>query len=243
MLLDRAAPKPGESVLDVGCGGGVTSLELARAVSPAGHVLGVDVSDVILDVARRRCADVANLRFEVGDAESMPLPGQAFDLIVSRFGVMFFETPEAAFGNLRAALKDDGRLVFMCWRMPAENPWMMVPAAAVFDVLGPPAPPDPEAPGPFAFGDPDRLRRILGDSGFVDVELEPVDAAVDLGSVERAVKLMSELGPAAALLADANDADRAKAFDALVASLRPFATAAGLWLPSATWIVSATRSA
>lgn len=239
ILLDRAAPRPGERVLDIGCGGGVTSAELARLVGPSGHVVGLDVADVILDVARRRYANVANLRFEAGDAELVPLPARTFDLITSRFGVMFFEDPVAAFANLATALKTGGRLVFMCWRTPPENPWMTAPAAAVFGVLGPPPPPDPDAPGPFAFGDPDRVRRILSAGGFTGIELEPVDETVDLGSVERAVELMSELGPAAALLAEAGEADRAKAIDAVTEALRPFATADGLRLPSATWIVSA----
>jgi SAM-dependent methyltransferase len=238
-LLDRAAARPGERVLDIGCGGGVTSAELARQVGPNGEVVGVDVSDVILDVARQRYAGVANLRFDAGDAQSMALPARAFDLITSRFGVMFFEDPVAAFGNLRASLGSGGRLVFMCWRTPPENPWMTMPAAAVFGVLGPPPPPDPEAPGPFAFGAADRVRRILGESGFVDIALEPIDVPVDLGSIERAVRLMSELGPAAALLEDASEKDRARAIEAVAAALRPFATADGLKLPSAAWVVSA----
>jgi SAM-dependent methyltransferase len=242
VLLASAAPKPGEFVLDVGCGGGVTSKAVADAVGTTGRVLGVDVSDLILDIARRRFARVSNLRFESGDAQSMVLSERAYDLVLSRFGVMFFEDPVAAFKNLYSSLKRYGRLVFMCWREPAANPWMTIPVGAVFSVLGPPPPPDPEAPGPFAFSDPNRVHRILAQAGFADVGMERVDADVDLGSIDRAVKLMSGLGPAARFLAEASKSDRAQAIDELRLSLSDYATSDGLKLPASTWVVSATRA-
>lgn len=240
ILLKRAAPKPGEIVLDVGCGGGITSKELADRVGPSGRVLGVDVSEVILDLARQRFSGVSNLSFEHGDAQQLELPPGAFDLIISRFGVMFFEDPIAAFSNLRSALKDNGRLVFMCWRTPQENPWMSVPATAVLEVLGSPPPPDPDAPGPFAFGNRDHVRRILEQSGFTAIGFEPIDENVDLGTIDEAIRLVSELGPAAAPLREATEAERKQAIEAVSEVLKKHETPDGVRLPSGTWIISAT---
>jgi SAM-dependent methyltransferase len=169
----------------------------------------------------------------------MPLPAKGFDLIVSRFGVMFFEDPIAAFRNLHAALRDNGRIVFICWRTAQENPWMAVPSAAAFEVLGPPPPPDAEAPGPFAFGDPDRIRHILDQSGFSNIALEAVDQDVHLGTIDEAVRLMSEMGPAAHLLREASEPERARAIDSVSRALTEHQGSDGVRLPSGTWIVSA----
>ena len=238
-LFARLAPHPGARVLDVGCGGGITSAALAEAVGAEGEVLGVDVSEIILAVARRRYSGVANLHFRHGDATELPLDTGAFDLITSRFGVMFFHDPVAAFTNLRTALKPGGRLVFMCWRAMKENPWMACPAGAAFQILPPPEAPDPEAPGPFSFAQRERVERILQASGFTGVNLEPIDQTLNLGALQPAADFLTRMGPPAAALKGASEAVRIAVVDAVRKTLAEFETGDGVQMAGATWIVSA----
>ena len=169
--LGRAAQQaldvaPGERVLDIGCGCGHTTLALAEAASPNGQVLGVDISGPMLAVARGRAATNPVIRFIEADAQTADLPSGAFDAAYSRFGVMFFADPAAAFGNIRRAVRAGGRLGFVCWRAFSENLWMRGPAEAAAAFLPSAPAPDPEAPGPFAFADPSRVRRILEEAGW-----------------------------------------------------------------------------
>src|SRR5881628_2723223 len=161
--MERARIGAGERVIDIGCGCGDTTIALARRVGPAGLVLGIDVSAPMLaraaDAARE--AGVAHVRFEHADAQTHRFPAQAFDVLYSRFGVMFFSDPAAAFGNLRTALRPGGRLGFVCWQAVPENPWIAVPLEAAAQHMALPPPPAPGAPGPFSFADPERVRRIL----------------------------------------------------------------------------------
>ncbi len=162
--LAAAAAQPGEHVIDVGCGMGGTTADLARAVGPTGHVLGADISEPLIEAARSHRVD--NATFVVGDAVTYPFKAAAYDLVFSRFGVMFFGDPVAAFRNLRHALKPAGRLVFLCWRTPQENPWGLVPLRAAAPFLPPIPRPGPEDPGQYSFGDRARVERILKDAGF-----------------------------------------------------------------------------
>lgn len=233
--------QPGEAVLDVGCGCGDTSLAVAASVGPQGRVVGVDVSAPMLEVARRRAAGTANLSFLQGDASSAALPGP-FDLLVSRFGVMFFDAPVAAFTHLRSALKPGGRLAFVCWRMPADNPWAALPARAARTAVGAPAPEaDPHAPGPFAFGDGERVQGILQDAGFQAVRLEGFEAPMYLGSSPRsAAEGAARIGPASRVALDAGPEHLPAITDAIEAALQPHAGADGtVFLPGRTWIVTA----
>ncbi len=238
-LLQHAAPRPGERVLDVGCGGGVTSAALAGAVGPSGRVLGVDVSAVILDVARERFGSVPNLGFALGDATSMPLEPGAFDLVASRFGVMFFAEPTAAFANLRTALVPGGRLAFICWCALDQNPWMAECVSAAFTVLARPEPQPPNAPGPFAFADDARLRHILVACGYESITIDRLDHPVDLGSVDEAVVQMTGMGLAANAFAAASPADQQAASAAVRAALEPHAAGGTVRMASATWLVRA----
>ncbi|MBI2801542.1 MAG: class I SAM-dependent methyltransferase [Gammaproteobacteria bacterium] len=238
-LLEAAAASPGERVIDVGCGGGVTSAALAQAVGAQGAVLGLDVSAVILDVARQRYGNVANLKFVLGDAANMPLSSKAYDLIASRFGVMFFPDPTAAFHHLRAALAPRGRLVFICWRALEQNPWMAIPTQAAFEVLPRPEPPAPHAPGPFAFADAERLRGLLESAGFSAIEITAVDESVALGSLDEAVQQMIRMGPAAAAFTAADKATQNEVVAAVERGLAPFVSAGRIRLQSATWLVQA----
>lgn len=243
LLLERCSASPGEAVLDVGCGGGVTSLALAERVGPTGRVVGADVSALILEVARTRGKGIANLEFRVSDAGNDDLGREAFDLVTSRFGLMFFTRPQEAFRNLRRMLKADGRMVFICWRTFAENPWMAEPAAAVFDILPQPEnpAPDPDAPGPFSLGDSNRLRFVLENADFRDVRLEPVDAAMNLGHMKEAVYMATQIGPAAKALAEATEEERTAATKALQVLLKKYETSRGVCIPGACWLVTARK--
>jgi SAM-dependent methyltransferase len=177
MLLAAAQAEPGERVLDIGCGTGVTTLPYARAVGPAGHVTGADISRPMLDSAQKRIADagVENVTRLLADAQIHAFPPAWFDLLTSRMGVMFFADPVAAFRNLIAALKPGGRLCTAVWATLAENVHWKIPLEIAIRHLGPPAPQPPHTPGPHAFGDRDYLRGILAAAGFADIAIKPRD--------------------------------------------------------------------
>ncbi len=238
-LLAHAAPSDGEHVLDIGCGGGITSAAIASAVGSRGLVLGVDISEVILQVARSRYADVSNLKFANADAEVFPFAQRSYDLITSRFGVMFFPDPDAAFRNIYQAGKPGARMVFLCWRTLAENPWMGAPAAAAFTILTPPEKPAPGTPGAFSLADEQRTTKIMADAGFTDIKFSPVDEPVNLGAVDPVLHFMAAMGPTAEPLKNANDADRAAALAAMRATLVEHDTTDGVVMPSAIWVVEA----
>ncbi len=237
-LLDRAAPRPGETVLDVGCGGGTISARVAELVGAEGKVLGVDVSSVILDVARKRCPDRPNLEFRVADAATMDVGEKEFDLLVSRMGVMFFADPAAAFANLGRALKPGGRMAFVCWAAREENAWLMAPAAAAFEVLPGPPPPEPGDPGPFSLEDPERIRDILEQGGYRDIRSEALGGKMDLGTLDSALELATRMGPAAKPIEEANPEDAARAVAAVRTALEKYLAGDRVQLPFKAWIVT-----
>ncbi|UZE06617.1 class I SAM-dependent methyltransferase [Pseudomonas corrugata] len=171
--IEAAAPATGERVLDVGCGAGASSLALAARVGAGGHVLGVDISEPLIGRARAFAPKDTPVLFRVADASSTELPEGAFDILFSRFGVMFFDDPTGAFAHMRRALRPGGRVAFVCWRGVAENDWLRLPMGAIKDIVPLPAPPGPEAPGPFSFGDRGRVTRILTAAGFTDIAIAP----------------------------------------------------------------------
>jgi len=233
--------QPGERVLDIGCGAGQTSLDLARAVSPGGAVLGVDISRTLLEVAERRAEGQGlNVRFQAADAQTADFGGERFDAAFSRFGVMFFEGPEAAFANILKALNPAGRIAFVCWRSPAENPLLTGPLKAAEHLLPPQPPADPLAPGPFAFADPERVRRILGKAGFGEVAIRPFDAQVGGWTHEEAVIIAQRVGPLGAVLRENPDL-RPKVLDAVAAELQRHVAADGkVRMDAAVWVATAT---
>jgi SAM-dependent methyltransferase len=234
------APAPGERILDIGCGCGHTSLALAERVGAAGSVLGVDISQPMLAVAESRSpsSGTGAVRFRRADAQTDDLGEALFDAVFSRFGVMFFSDPVAAFANIRRALAPRGRLAFVCWRPLAENPWMFVPLEAARPLLPPLSPPDPAAPGPFAFADPARVRAILTDAGFGCVRVAPFDTRIGSGGLDEAMTLALRVGPLGGALRE--NPDRAPAvMDVVKAALSAHLTDEGVMLPAAVWIVSA----
>src|SRR5215472_9815352 len=194
------APRPGERLIDVGCGCGATTLMLADRVGATGRVLGADISAPMLEVARRRAAaaGLAHAAFAQVDAQTHRF--EPADGVFSRFGVMFFADPVAAFANLRSALTGQGRVAFVCWRAPEHNPWMTAPMAAIAPLLPPTPPPTPGAPGPFAFADGERVRGILQGAGFAKIEVEQHDLKTGWGDLEASVRISLSVGPAGAAL-------------------------------------------
>jgi ubiquinone/menaquinone biosynthesis C-methylase UbiE len=244
LSMQRAAFAPGERVLDVGCGFGSTSIEIARRVGASGSVLGVDISAPMLERARQiaREADIRNVSFEQADAQTAELPERAFDALYSRFGVMFFSDPEAAFSNLKRALRPGARLTFICWRALQENPWIHVPMTAVMPHIAVTLP-EPGAPGPFAFADGGRVRGILERAGFSDVSLEPVDRPLSVGgpgaSLDDVVTFATQMGPAGAALRSAPPEARPAAISAVREAFAPYFTAEGVKMAAASWLVTA----
>jgi len=233
------APRAGERLIDIGCGCGATTLELARRVGPDGGVLGVDISAPMLGVARERAAAEGLAQASFLQADAQVLAFEPVDGAFSRFGVMFFEDPVAAFANIRAAVSPRGRVAFVCWRALGENPWMTVPMAAILPLLpAPPPPPAPGAPGPFAFADRDRLFAILRDAGFADISIEPLDAQVAWGDLDTATRLAMRLGPVGGMVRENPQLAGAMA-GAIRVALEAHAGAHGVRLDSASWIVLA----
>ena len=234
------APQTGQRILDIGCGCGETTLELAAHVGPSGAVVGVDISEPMLGVALRRDppAGVVRPKFRNLDAQTADLGRAAFDGAFSRFGVMFFADPAAAFANIRAALKPGGRLAFVCWRAFQDNPWMREPMAAAAPLLPPLPPVEPTAPGPFALADDGRVRAILTDAGFTNVAIDPFDANIGGSSVEETVNLTLRVGPLGRILRELpHMAD--SVVGAVRAAIQPYETQGRVLMPAAVWIVSA----
>jgi len=245
--LKAAAPQPGERAIDIGCGCGETAIEIARLVGPAGSVLGIDVSQPMLEVARSRGVSAAcsHLSFREGDASETRLPSN-IDLLFSRFGVMFFSQPSNAFRHLRKSLRKGGRCVFVCWRTPRDNAWAMTPLSAArtaLDITPPPS--DPEAPGPFAFADEERLRTVLSDAGFGNIDLQRFDTAIFLGTTPRsAAEGVVQMGPVARLVREVGVEHLPIIVDAVERALAPHAAPNGhVSLNGSTWIVAATNPA
>jgi SAM-dependent methyltransferase len=239
-VIAFAAARPGERVLDVGCGHGTTALILREQVGPSGAVTGLDLSAPLLAIARDRARRAgADIRFVEADAQTWtPEPG--YDLVFSRFGVMFFADPVAAFANLRRTLVPSGRVAFVCWRELATNPWVGVPAAAARDLVPPQPPVDPDAPGMFGLADAGRTREILSAAGFTEIRIEPYDDMMWHGATadEAAVSTLT-VGPLSRQAADVDDSTRAQIRARVAAALERFATARGIEIPMAVWLVGA----
>jgi SAM-dependent methyltransferase len=196
-LLNAAAPLPGQAVLEIGCGTGTLLTRLADLVGAQARVCGVDISATMLALARTRVPPQVTLA--EADAQADPLGGP-HDLAVSRFGVMFFADPVAAFRNIRASLHPAGRLCFVCWAALEQNPHWRDALAIAARHLGAPEPGDPHAPGPFAFADPARVRALLEQSGFTQVEIRTAQPPLTVSGVEDAVEIAVSMGPAGALI-------------------------------------------
>ena len=247
IALRRHPVVAGEQILDVGCGFGETSLELGRAVGPRGAVVGLDVCEPFLERARADAAAAAlpQVRFQCADAQTERFPA-TFDLCFSRFGTMFFQSPVAAFENLRGALRPGGRLLMLVWRRIDENEWASLPKRIARTHLPPPPDQAPTCgPGPFSMSDPATVREILAAARWSDVEIEPINTQMTVGqTVNEAIDFQLSIGPAGEIVREAKEQGAAKrpAIEHdLALVLKPHATPRGVMLAAASWCVTARR--
>jgi SAM-dependent methyltransferase len=245
LLLRYLRPAPGEQVLEIGCGTGATTVPVAAAVGEAGAVVAADISEPMLAAARRALAEagLGNVTLLFADAQTHPFPPSRFDLVFSRFGVMFFADPYAAFRNLIGALKPGGRLVFACWAPLAENEHMLLPFEVARHRLGPPTPRPAREPGPFAFADPDYVRDILAGAGFETIAVDREHPDMIGGTPEEEARYALTMGPSMRLIEE-KEADAA-ARDAIAREIAETfgarAAAGPIRLKSTVFIVTARR--
>jgi SAM-dependent methyltransferase len=243
-LLTAAAIEATDQVLDIGCGNGQTTRRAARQAS-RGLVVGVDLSTAMLDRARRDAADegLANVQFERGDAQVHSFPPAAFDVAISRFGVMFFDDPVAAFTNIGRALQPGSRLAFLCWQEALRNDYVAVPLRAALAHVPVPDVGGPDAPGPFSLADRERIDEVLTRAGFEAIATVSVEAPMRLGDdADDAVEFLAGTGLARILLESVEPAVGRQALDAVRDALRPYEQADGVHLGGAAWLVTALRS-
>ncbi|RAZ91179.1 SAM-dependent methyltransferase [Mesorhizobium hawassense] len=240
LVVDAGYPGEGRTVLDIGCGAGATTLAMARRVGNAGRCVGLDISRPLVALAteRARAGEVANASFGVGDAQAYGFESGIFDAVVSRFGVMFFDDPVAAFSNIRQAARPGGKLAFVAWRSPTENDFMTAAARTAAPFLPPAPAPDPEAPGQFAFADGARVRRILEASGWSSIEVERADVPCQIAEGDL-MTYATRLGPVGAALREVDRATAEKISAALPAAFASFVTDGKARFIAACWLVTA----
>jgi SAM-dependent methyltransferase len=239
-IVAEGFPGEGGRALDIGCGAGATTLSMARRVGPAGRALGVDISEPLVEAAtgRARAEGLAQARFVAADAQTHRFEAAGFDAAISRFGVMFFEDPVAAFGNIRSALRPGGKLAFAAWRSPQENPFMTAAARAAAPLLPGLRAPDPEGPGQFAFAARDRVRRILADAGWRGIDMQPLDAPASLPAAALSVYI-TRMGPVGMALQGLDAAARAPVVEAVTRAFEPYVQDGVARFDLACWLVTA----
>ena len=236
--LAALSPRSGEHILDIGCGGGETAIALLGSVAPDGTVTGIDVAATVLSFAQLAAKESEHVRFIHADAQVFPFEPASFDAAYSRFGVMFFADPAAAFLNIRRSLKPSGRLAFVCWRALEENPLDLLPLRAASAYLPPQPSYDPNEPGPFAFANAGRVRNILETAGFEDIEITAYDQHVGSGDLDAMLAVCSRVGALGKILRE-NPQLRAAALPAVRSALAAHDGPEGVRLNAATWVVTA----
>jgi SAM-dependent methyltransferase len=250
LLQKEAAPQPGERVLDVGFGTGATTVPFAAAVAPGGpkggHVTGVDISEPMLAQARKNvaAAGLYNVSLVLADAQVHRFAPDSYDLVISRFGVMFFADPVAAFTNFHGGLRRDGRLCMAVWGSIAENLHWKIPFEIAVKHLGEPMPADPHQPGPMAFRDPPYLRGILEKAGFAAISITPHKFHVRGAAAANEAEHAALFGPAWRLMEEkkAPEAARKAIVAEIATAFAPYITAEGLRLPGTVLIAKAKRA-
>jgi SAM-dependent methyltransferase len=239
MLAGLIAPGSNESSLDVGCGTGTTTLAIARRLSVGGHAVGIDISEPMIAVAKARAGhEGSQASFIAADAQNHPFAPASFDAVVSRFGVMFFSDPARAFTNLRGALKSGAALHAIVWRGPADNPFMTAGERAAAPLLPQLPPRRPDGPGQFAFGDPQNVAGILGESGWKAIDIRPLDVECTVAT-EELERYMTRLGPVGQVLQDVDESTRQRVIAAVRAGYDPFVHGDQVRYTAACWLVQA----
>lgn len=239
LLVQTAAAKPSTSVLDVGCGTGSTTLAIKKRLGAASHCVGVDISQPMLERARARAESAsAAVSFIDADAEQYVFESARFDLIVSRFGVMFFNDPARAMKNLRLAARDGAELCFIAWRSPAENPFMTTAERAAGALLPSIPPRDLNGPGQFGFADPSKVFRLLEAGGWSDVDISPLDVECGFSRQDLAL-YVTRLGPLGRILQDADEATQARVLAAVLPAFDPYVHGASVHFNAACWKIAA----
>ena len=238
-LVDAVSVVGAGQVLDVGCGAGSTTLAVARLLGSNGRCVGVDISEPLIAAARARAArESTPARFIRADALWHPFEPASFDMIISRFGVMFFDDSVGAFANLRHAARDGARLQFVAWRSAEENPFMTTAERAAAAVLPNVPARRPDEPGQFAFGDEGRVHRILEESGWADTDIQPLDVACVLPESEL-VGYLTRMGPLGRVLRDVDEQTRIQLVETVRAAFDPYVHGAEARFTAACWMVSA----
>ena len=246
LILDTAAIDSGESVLDIGCGNGETTRRAARAAAPEGRAVGVDLSEPMLAQARKRAAEdgIANVDFVVGDAQTDPLGGP-YDVAISRFGVMFFDDPVAAFANVDRAMRPGGRLAIVSWAPLSEQQWLLVPVGAALEHLPPPELGEPGGPGMFGLSSIEEITDVLTRAGWTDVDVRPHRRTMPVGggrNLDETMEYLVSSHTGRSMLEGADPDLAAKAIDAMRAALEPHLTDRGVELEGATLMTTALAS-
>jgi SAM-dependent methyltransferase len=239
VLVDEVSRTGARRVLDVGCGSGATTLAIARHLGTAGTCTGIDISAPLIELARARAGrESVRAGFLLADAQTHEFADADYDLAVSRFGVMFFEDPVAAFANLRGAMRSGGQLRAITFRAASENPFMTAAERAAAPLLPDLPPRRPDAPGQFAFADRARVHGILSAAGWSDIELEPIDVPCAFPASDL-VGYFTRLGPVAPVLRGADDDTRVRVIDRVRAGFAPFVDGDAVRFDAACWMISA----
>ncbi|MBS0417037.1 MAG: class I SAM-dependent methyltransferase [Proteobacteria bacterium] len=242
LLVQAVATRSAHRVLDVGCGTGATTRAVARKLGANGEVVGIDISEPMIGVARARAAhDGSTAIFICADAQTRPFEPASFDMIISRFGVMFFENAVSAFANLSRAATTDAEMCLFTWRSPAENPFMTTAERAAAPLLPTIPAREPDAPGQFAFCDRERVARILEEGGWADIAIQPVDIPCAFPEKEL-VRYFTQLGPLGRVLHEADEPTRARIIEKVRAAFDPYVHGGEIRFNAACWKIGARNS-
>jgi ubiquinone/menaquinone biosynthesis C-methylase UbiE len=244
ILIDRADIKPGDRILDIGCGCGATSIAVAQRTGAGGHVTGIDISSPMLARARELAPQGAPIDFVLADATVYNFKPASVDMLFSRFGVMFFAQPEISFANIRKALRPKGRLIFACWRTPRDNQMLMLPLQEAYKHVPKMPEVKPEDPGPFSFASEDRVKRVLSEAGFSSIAMERVDLKLDVAvgrGLDAALETVLAIGPASRAIEGQPPDLVAAATASIRAALATHLTGNQVPLGGSIWMVTANN--